>query len=278
MATSLLLAASAAPVAPGATPAATTVSPAAPAAPAQGAAQPEQAPAPEPPQAAPLTINEDIANVLELQAEVIVQRQMYHSQMMVGVSALGTDAVSARNAVLTVATALRNKNSENLEHALANLGDPQLAQINDHTLPWKFNAQVAGLMEGLLIDTLMQAYREDPQAARGSQTLEVCSSKPTSAPSGSTKPNWRSCRPVQVQTLASRNYGKKRGHNSGERRLLCPLLVEAELLRRVYIWPGDGRHIILGREVLVGHVRHRLGREGVYYAREARDVVETEVV
>ncbi len=123
------------------------------------ATQPEQAAGQQTP---PLSLNEDMARVLEEQADIIVQRQMYHSQMMVGVSALGTDSVSARNAVLTVANSLRNGSSENLEHALARLGDPQLQQINDQTLPWKFNAQTAGLMEGLLIDTLMQAYRDDP--------------------------------------------------------------------------------------------------------------------
>lgn len=126
---------------------------------------------PAEPQAPPMPLNEDMARILLEQAEVIVQRQMYHSQMLVGVSALGSDPVSARNAVLTVANALRNHNSENLEHALVNLGDPQLPQVNDHTLPWKFNAQVAGLMEGLIIDTLVQAYRDDPAKQREARSM-----------------------------------------------------------------------------------------------------------
>lgn len=121
--------------------------------------------------AAPLPLNEDMARVLEEQAEIIVQRQMYHSQMMVGVSALGNDPVSARNAVLTVANALRNRSNERVEYALINLGDAQLEQVNDQTLPWKFNAQVAGLLEGLLLDTFQQAYRGDAQKQREARGL-----------------------------------------------------------------------------------------------------------
>src|SRR5690348_4157100 len=117
-----------------------------------------------------------------------------------------------------------------------------------------------------------------PGSARLATRWRSCSSKPTSAPSGSTKPNWHSCRPVPAQTLASRNHGKKRGHNNGERRLLCPLLIGADLLRQVHVWPGDGCHIILGRETPARHILYRLGRESVYYAREARDIVETEIV
>lgn len=140
----------------------------------QGEAQsaPEQTALPD---AAPqLPLNEDMARILEEQIDLIVQRQMYHSQMMVGVSALGSDSVSARNTVLTVAGALRQGSAEGVEYALVNLGDSQISQINDHTLPFKFNAQVAGLLEGLIIDTLAQAYRADPARAREARsTLEA---------------------------------------------------------------------------------------------------------
>lgn len=132
------------------------------------ATQAQPAPAPEqtaPSEPAPLPLNEDMARILEEQVDLIVQRQVYHSQMMVGVSALGNDPVSSRNAVLTVAKALRSKSSAGVEYALVNLGDPQIPQINDHTLPFKFNAQVAGLLEGLMIDAIRQVYRSDPARA-----------------------------------------------------------------------------------------------------------------
>jgi hypothetical protein len=125
-----------------------------------------QATAPAEPQstglAAPLPLGADMARIIEEQAEIIVQRQVYHSQMMLGVSAVGTDSVNARTAALTVANALRHGADGIVAYALVNLGDPQISQINDHTLPFNFNAQVAGLFEGILLDTISQAYKADP--------------------------------------------------------------------------------------------------------------------
>src|SRR3954452_20124808 len=112
--------------------------------------------------AVPLPLGADMARIIEEQVETIVQRQSYHSQMMLGVSATGTDAVNARTAALTVANALRQGAEGTVLYALVNLGDPQIAQINDHTLPFNFNAQVAGLFEGILLDTISQAYKADP--------------------------------------------------------------------------------------------------------------------
>jgi hypothetical protein len=89
------------------------------------------------------------------------------------VSGIGTDPVSAVNAVRAIANALRNGAHAQAIYALVHLGDPQTNQINDHTTPYNFNAQVAGLLEGILIDTLCQAYRDDPDRQRdGRQMLE----------------------------------------------------------------------------------------------------------
>ena len=115
---------------------------------------------------APFDLNADVARILEEQADVIVQRQVYHTQMLFGVSGLGTDPVNARNATLSIARALRNNTPGVIITSLANLGDTQMGQINDHTTPFNFNAQVAGLLEGILVDTISQAYKEDP-ARRG---------------------------------------------------------------------------------------------------------------
>src|SRR5437879_1251068 len=89
--------------------------------------------------ATPLPLGADMARIIEEQVGIIVQRQMYHSQLMLGVSATGTDAVNARNAALTIANALRNEATGMAEYALVNLGDPQLAQVNDHTLPFNYS-------------------------------------------------------------------------------------------------------------------------------------------
>jgi hypothetical protein len=114
----------------------------------------------------PLPLGADMARIIEEQVDIITQRQVYHSQIMLGVSATGTDSVNARNVALTVANALRNDTSDALVNALVNLGDPQLAQVNDHTLPYNYNAQVVGLLEGILIDTVSQAYTGDPDRLR----------------------------------------------------------------------------------------------------------------
>ncbi len=122
-------------------------------------------------EAEPLDIGADMARIMEEQVEVIVQRQVYHTQMMFGVSGLGTDPVNARNATLTIAGALRNKTPEIVLYTLVNLGDAQLSQINDQSIPFKFNVQVAGLLEGILIDTINQAYKGDPPRQHEARTM-----------------------------------------------------------------------------------------------------------
>src|SRR3954462_5029451 len=86
--------------------------------------------------AVPLPLGADMARIIEEQVDTIVLRQSYHSQMMLGVSATGTDAVNARDAALTIARALRHGEDSTVQYALVNLGDPQISQINDHTVPF----------------------------------------------------------------------------------------------------------------------------------------------
>jgi hypothetical protein len=114
------------------------------------------------PQTAPLPLNEEMARIIEEQTDVIVQRQVYHTQLLFGVSGLGTDPVNARSSTLTIAGALRGNRPEVVKYTLANLGDPQMSQINDHTTPYDFNEQAAGLLEGILIDTVSDGLRDDP--------------------------------------------------------------------------------------------------------------------
>lgn len=110
----------------------------------------------------PLSLREDMARIIREQLDIIAQRQIYHSQMLLGVSAMGTDPVSARTAALMVANGLDSGDRWGLEHALINLGNAQIAQVNDRTTPYKFNAQIAGLLEGILIDVVTSEYRDDP--------------------------------------------------------------------------------------------------------------------
>jgi hypothetical protein len=120
---------------------------------------------------APLPLNADIARILEERADVVAQRLVYHSQMMLGVSAIGTDPVNARNATLAIANALRHDRRETVLFALSNLGDSQIAQVNDHTLPFNYNAQVAGLYEGILLDTITHAYNDNPDRRHEARML-----------------------------------------------------------------------------------------------------------
>lgn len=119
----------------------------------------------------PLSLEADMARMIEEQVDAIAQRQIYHSQMLLGVSAMSTDPVTARMSTLMVADALRQSASRHLEHTLVNMGDPQLAQVNDRTLPYKLNAQLAGLLEGILIDVVSQGYRDDPERQRVARAL-----------------------------------------------------------------------------------------------------------
>ena len=112
-------------------------------------------------EAPPLSLAEEMARIIEEQADVIAQKQLYHAQTMVGVSAVGTDVVNARNAALVIADALRTGDHTRVEHVLANLGDPQVSQVNDRTLPFRFNLQIAGLLEGIIIETISTAYAGD---------------------------------------------------------------------------------------------------------------------
>lgn len=117
------------------------------------------------------TLGADMARILVEDADVLAQQMVYHSQMMFGVSAMGTDAVNARNSVLVIANALRNGTNAPAVHALANLGDAQIAQVNDRTLPFKMGTQVAGLLEGLLLDSIGRAYKDDSDKQREARTM-----------------------------------------------------------------------------------------------------------
>ncbi|MEO5953409.1 MAG: hypothetical protein ABIQ44_13170, partial [Chloroflexia bacterium] len=110
---------------------------------------------------APFDLAEDLAGIISGQADVLAQRLVYHCQTMFGVGAMSVDIVNARNSVLVFANSLRNKSDQLAVGTLTRLGSAQNAQINDTTLPFKNNSQVAGLLEGLLIDAAMTAYRDD---------------------------------------------------------------------------------------------------------------------
>ena len=113
----------------------------------------------------------DIARILEEDAAVLAQQMVYHSQIMFGVGATGTDTVNAHNSVLIIANALRNGASGPAVHALANLGEAQISQVNDRTLPFKMGSQVAGLLEGLLLDSISRAYKDDTGKQREARAL-----------------------------------------------------------------------------------------------------------
>ena len=125
----------------------------------------------QPTEQQPLSLPADIARILREQADVIAQQLSYHSQMLLGVSAMGTDIVNARNTVLTLANAVESGALSGAERALVHLGSAQIAQVNDRTLPFKLNSQVAGLLQGLVHDTLSKEYSADPPRAREARLL-----------------------------------------------------------------------------------------------------------
>jgi hypothetical protein len=135
------------------------------------AAQAQTQPTPDGQEQVPFDLAADIARIIAEQADVLAQRLNYHSQLLFGVSAHGVDVVNARNGVVVVANALHNRSDNAAVAALVNLGTPQNPQINDATLPFKNNSQVAGLLEGLILDTVVQAYRDDPARQREARLL-----------------------------------------------------------------------------------------------------------
>ena len=143
----------------------TMVAPSSTLADAAAGAAPEQAITP------PVSLALDVARIVEEQADVIAQKQYYHSQLLLGVSALGTDVVSARQSALMVAHALRNSDAATATHTLANLGNPQFSQVNDRTLPYRFNSQMAGLLQGIITDVIAQAYRDEPGKASEARAI-----------------------------------------------------------------------------------------------------------
>jgi hypothetical protein len=112
-----------------------------------------------------------MARILREQADTIAQQMVYHSQLLTGVSAMGTDVVNARNTILTLADALDGGQYDEGVRALVRLGTAQTAQVNDRTLPFKLNAQVAGLLEGLVVDALSKAYASDRDRVREARAL-----------------------------------------------------------------------------------------------------------
>ena len=126
---------------------------------------------PEQAAALPVSLADDMALIIEKQGDVIAQKQLYHSQLLLGVSALGTDVVSAKESALMMAHAIRNSDTSSAMHTLVNLGDPQFSQVNDRTLPYRFNSQMAGLLQGIIMDEIAQAYRADPGKANEARVM-----------------------------------------------------------------------------------------------------------
>lgn len=122
-------------------------------------------------EAPPLPLNEDIARIIEDQLGTIAQKLVYHCQMLFGVGGIGTDPVTARDGAYYVAQSLREGSLAPGVHALVNLGDAQIAQVNDRTFPFKFNAQAAGLLEGIIADTVAKAYSDDPARRKDAARL-----------------------------------------------------------------------------------------------------------
>lgn len=118
-----------------------------------------------------LPLNEDMARIIEGHVGVIAQRLVYNSQMLFGVGGLGTDPVSARDIPLAVAEALKQQVAAPGVYALVNAGDAQIVQVNDRTFPYRFNSQIAGLLEGILMDTISYAYKDDRARQKEARTL-----------------------------------------------------------------------------------------------------------
>jgi hypothetical protein len=115
-----------------------------------------------------LSLGEDMARIIEENIDVIAQRLIYHTQLMYGVGGVGSDGVNARVAAMTLARTLRggdNSDNAEAERALAQLGSTLRTQINDQTVPYGVNAQVAGLFEGIIMDTIRKAYQGNGTAA-----------------------------------------------------------------------------------------------------------------
>ena len=111
--------------------------------------------------APPLDIKSQLAAIIADQADVIAQKLVYNTQLLYGVSAVAVDFVNARNSALVVANALRSGEMANAEQTLVDLGDSQIHQVNDHTLPFKNNSLVAGMLEGILLDTVAKGLGDD---------------------------------------------------------------------------------------------------------------------
>lgn len=116
-------------------------------------------------------LNEEIAGIIEDRLGTIAQQLVYHCQLLMGVSGVGTDPVTARDGAYYIAQSLREQSLAPGVHALVNLGDAQIAQVNDRTFPFKFNAQVAGLLEGIIVDTVSKAYSDNPSRRKDAARL-----------------------------------------------------------------------------------------------------------
>jgi hypothetical protein len=127
--------------------------------------------APEGQPALPLPV--DMARILREQSDVLAQQMSYHSQMLLGVSAMGTDVVNAQGTVQTLADEIeRNfQNSEEAVRSLVKLATPQYSQVNDRTLPHRLSAQISGLLQGLVVDLFNKAYSSDPHRAREARAI-----------------------------------------------------------------------------------------------------------
>jgi len=121
--------------------------------------------------AQPLTLSAQMAATFAEQADLIAQRLVFNTQVLYGVSAIGVDFVNARNSVLVIANALRSGQLELAEKSLMDLGYSQIEQVNDHTLPFKNNSLVAGMLEGILLDTVARSLGDGQQLAQAREML-----------------------------------------------------------------------------------------------------------
>ena len=119
----------------------------------------------------PPDLKSEMAAVIEQQADIIAQKLVYNSQLTYGVSAVGVDFVNARNSALVVANALRSGRMDAAAQTIENLGDSQVHQVNDQTIPFKNSSLVAGILEGILLDTVTRGLSDAAKAPEARQTL-----------------------------------------------------------------------------------------------------------
>src|SRR5579859_3304815 len=121
--------------------------------------------------AAGITAGARAAALIREQMEILTLRILYDTQDLLRPAAHGSDPVTIRQVLATLATALEKGDATTFAYTYSRTARPLQQQINDQVLPYQLGLQISSLFEGIIRDTFNQGFAQDPELRIDSNRL-----------------------------------------------------------------------------------------------------------